>query len=75
MAGGDKGFPRTPEAVRDVGRAYGEYSDAVGHRIEYIYQLRRTAMDPSFVDAAVVAFPAVWGWTSSEENGPFWAMY
>ena len=74
LAGSDKGWPTTGEAIRDVGRAYEEFATEVGQRIDFVYQVRRVAMDTAFVDAVVETFPAVWGWTSSEENEAFWDL-
>jgi len=72
MADGVKGLAQTPDQIRKVGEAYASLAEAIGTEIEFIYQVRRPQIDPPYIDAIVRTFPAVWGWTASEENPQFW---
>ncbi|NQT14806.1 MAG: hypothetical protein HQ582_18780 [Planctomycetes bacterium] len=72
LAEGVKGRANTPDQIQKVGRAYQRLSRAIGAPIETIYQVRRPEIDPPYVDAIVKTFPAVWGWTASEEHPEFW---
>ena len=72
LADGIKGRAETPAQVRKVGQAYQRLSRAIGTRIEYIYQVRRPVIDRPYVDSLVKTFPALWGWTASEEHREFW---
>lgn len=72
MAEGVTGRANTPDQIREVGRAYQRLSEAIGTPIEYIYQVRRPKVDPPYIDSIVKTFPAVWGWTASEEHPEFW---
>lgn len=72
LAEGVKGRANTPAQVRHVRRAYERLATAIGAPIEYVYQVRRPEIDPPYIDSIVKTFPAVWGWTASEENIEFW---
>ena len=72
MADGVKGLAQTPDQIRKVGEAYASLAEAIGTEIEFVYQVRRPQIDPPYIDAIVRTFPAVWGWTASEENPQFW---
>ena len=72
LAEGVGNLAQTPEQVRKVGLAYQRLSRAIGTPIEYVYQVRRPKIDPAYIDSIVRTFPAVWGWTASEENIEFW---
>ena len=72
MADGITGLAQTPDQIRKVGEAYSKLAEAVGTKIEFVYQLRRPQIDPAYIDAIVTTFPAVWGWTASDENPQFW---
>jgi len=72
LADGVEGRANTPNLVRNVGRAYERLSRAIGTPIEYVYQVRRPEIDPLYIESIVETFPAVWGWTASEENPKFW---
>ena len=66
------GPARTLQQIRQVGQAYQTLSKAVGYPTDYIYHVRRLKIDPAFTQALLDTFPAVWGWTDSEENPTFW---
>ena len=72
LADGIRGLAHTPAEIQKTGQAYERLSSAIGTPIEYIYQVRRPELDPPYIDAIVKTFPAVWGWTASEENLEFW---
>ena len=72
LADGIRGLAHTPAEIQKIGQAYERLSSAIGTPIEYIYQVRRPELDPPYIDAIVKTFPAVWGWTASEENLEFW---
>ena len=72
LADGIKGIARTPEQIRNLGQAYRRLAEAVGKPIEFVYQVRRPVIDAPYINAIVKTFPAVWGWTASEENVEFW---
>ena len=72
LADGIHGRANTAAEIRDVGRAYQRLSKAIGTPIQYIYQVRRPEIDSSYIDSIVQTFPAVWGWTASEEHTEFW---
>jgi len=72
LADGVNHLAGTPDQIRSVGRAYRRLSEAVGTPFGYVYQVRRPVVDPPYVEAIVETFPAVWGWTASEENIDFW---
>lgn len=72
LAEGIKGRADTPAQIEKVGQAYVRLSKAIAAPIEYIYQVRRPEIDPLYIDAIVRTFPAVWGWTASEEHPEFW---
>jgi hypothetical protein len=72
LAEGVGNLAQTAEQVRKVGLAYQRLSRAIGTPIEYVYQVRRPEIDPAYIDSIVKTFPAVWGWTASEENIEFW---
>ncbi len=72
LADGVNGRANTPDQIRNVGQAYRRLSNVIGTPIEYIYQVRRPQIDPPYIDSIVKTFPAVWGWTASDENFEFW---
>ena len=72
LADGIRGRADTPAQIRQVGQAYQRFSRAIGTPVEYIYQVRRPLIDPPYIDALVKTFPALWGWTASEEHPAFW---
>ena len=72
LAVGVRGRASTPDQIREVGRAYQRLSETIGTPIDYIYQVRRPIIDPPYIDSIVKTFPAVWGWTASEEHPEFW---
>jgi hypothetical protein len=72
LAEGIHGLAMTAAEIRDVGRAYQRLSKAIGMPIQYVYQVRRPEIDSSYVDSILQTFPAVWGWTASEEHTEFW---
>ena len=72
LADGIRGLAHTPAEIKKVGLAYGRLAAAIGTPIEYVYQVRRPELDPPYIDAILDTFPAVWGWTASDENLEFW---
>lgn len=72
LAGDNYGLAVTPYQVRKVGAAYEQLAATVGRKIDFVYQVRRKEIDPPYVNAIVETFPAVWGWTQSEEDLEFW---
>lgn len=72
LADGVRGRANTPAEVLKVGQAYRRLAESIGTRVEYIYQVRRPEIDPPYINAIVETFPAVWGWTASDENLEFW---
>ena len=72
LADGVGNLAQTAEQVRKVGVAYQRLSRAIGTPIQYIYQVRRPTIDRAYINSIVTTFPAVWGWTASEENTGFW---
>ncbi len=72
LADGVQGLAHKPEEIAKVGKAYQRLSKAIGVPIDYVYQVRRPSIDPAYIDSIVKTFPAVWGWTASEENLEFW---
>lgn len=72
LAGDNHGLAVTPYQIRKVGAAYEQLAAAVGRKIDFVYQVRRKEIDPPYVEAIVETFPAVWGWTQSEEDLEFW---
>ena len=72
LADGVGNLAQTPEQIVKVGQAYQRLSREIGTPIEYVYQVRRPLIDPAYIRSVVKTFPAVWGWTASEENIPFW---
>ena len=72
LADGVVSLAQSAEQVGKVGQAYQRLSRAIGTPIEYVYQVRRPEIDPAYIDSIVRTFPAVWGWTASEENIEFW---
>ena len=72
LADGAKHRANTPEQMGKVSAAYRSLSEAIGTPIEYVYNVRRPEIDPPYIDAMMKGFPALWGWTSSEENTAFW---
>ena len=72
LADGVRHLAQTPEQLRQVSAAYAALSQAVGTPIDFVYQVRRPQIDQPYLDALLGAFPALWGWTASEENPEFW---
>ncbi len=72
MADGVQHLAQTPDQVKAVGMAYQRFAEAVGTPIEFNYQVRRKEKDPRYINAVLETFPAVWGWTASEEDEEFW---
>ena len=72
LADGIQGLATTAAQIRDVGQAYARLSEAIGTPIQYIYQVRRPEIDAPYIDSILQTFPAVWGWTASEEHSEFW---
>ena len=72
LADGIDGLAHTPAGIQKVAQAYQRFSTAIGTPIEFIYQVRRPEIDAPYIDLIVKTFPAVWGWTASDENLEFW---
>jgi hypothetical protein len=72
LADGVGNLAQTPEQIVKVGQAYQHLSRTIGTPIEYVYQVRRPVIDPAYISSVARTFSAVWGWTASEENIPFW---
>ena len=65
-------FPQTPAEIVRVAKAYHRLADEIREPIDFVYHVRRTEKDERFVDQILESFPAVWGWTDSDENVEFW---
>ena len=67
LADGVGNRANTPAQIKKIGRAYQNLAKAVGHQIDYIYQVRRFDFDHPYIESILATFPGVWGWTASEE--------
>jgi len=72
LADGIDGLAHKPAEIKKVGQAYQRFSRAIGTPIEFVYQVRRPEIDAPYIDSILKTFPAVWGWTASDENLEFW---
>ncbi len=72
LAGSVPHRAETPQQIRDVGAAFQKLASVAGAQIDYVYQIRRFNDDAPYLEAIMETFPAVWGWTDSEENEDFW---
>ncbi len=72
LADGIDGLAHKPAEIKKVAEAYQRFSKAIGTPIEFVYQVRRPEIDAPYIDSIVKTFPAVWGWTASDENLEFW---
>ena len=72
FADGVNHIAKTPEEVTRVADAFDSLAARAGHKMEWVFHVRRTENDPAYINAVLDHFSAVWGWVEGDDDPAFW---